>query len=133
MLLSIILFAGCRMQTTHEDPTQTMREEPIDPANPPPKISVTVKLVEYPTKDVSVKLTKVVFVWRGAASNPIYIFGDQRESVRVGQVIENCIIWDLYYRGDRSDYIYQLDYRPFDFPRLLYFSKNLIVPGDPKK
>ena len=133
MLLSIVLFAGCRTQTVREGSTQVALEEPIDPANPPSKISVTVKLVEYPAKDVAAKLTMVVFVWREAVSNPIYIFGDQREHVRVGQVIENCAIWDLYYRGDRSDYIYQLDYEPFDFPRLLYFPKKLITSGDPKK
>ncbi len=132
MLLSIILFAGCRTQTAGEGSTQAAREEPLDPANPPSKISVTVKLVEYPAKDTAAKLTMVVFVWRGAASHPIYIFGDQREIVWVGQVLKNCSIWDLY-KEEGSDYIYQLDYEPFDFPRLLYFPKNLITPGDPKK
>ncbi|MDP1719292.1 MAG: hypothetical protein Q8L24_02605 [bacterium] len=131
-LLSIILLAGCQTQTVSEEPPQTVREEPLDPANPPSKILVTVKLVDYPVKNVSVELTKVVFAWRGVASNPIYIFGDQRDSLCVGQVLEDCAIWDLY-KKDGSDYIYQLDYEPFGFPYLLYFPKAQMAPEDPKR
>ena len=123
MLLSIILLSGCQPQTVREEPKQTIIEEPFDPANPPTKISVTVQLVEYPVPDVSAKLTKMVFVWRGVASNPIYSFGDQRESLRVGQVLENCVIWDLY-KEDGPDYIYQLEYDPFGPSCLLYFPKD---------
>lgn len=132
MLLPIILLAGCQTQTVSEKPTQIVDEGPIDPNSPPPSISVKVKLVECPVKDVSVELTKVVFAWRGAVSEPIYVFGDQRENLHVGQELENCMLWHCYKEGG-SDYIYELDYEPFGFPYLLYFPKDQVNLGDPKK
>lgn len=130
MLLLIILLAGCQTQkpppAAPEEPMQMEDNGPIDPADPPRNISVKVQLLEYPVPDVSAELTKVVFVWRGAVSEPIYIVGDQRNNLRVGQVLKNCTIWDLYYKGERPDYIYELDYEPFKFPHLLYFPKNQV-------
>jgi hypothetical protein len=131
-LFLIILLAGCQTQAVPVKPPP-VDEGPFDPADPPLSISVTVQSVEYPVQNVSAELTKVVFVWRGIVSNPIYVAGDQRKNVRVGQVFKNCAIWDLYYRGDRPDYIYELDCEPFEFAYLLYFPKNQTISSDPGK
>lgn len=132
LLLPVLLLVGCQTQALPQKPKQILDEGPFNPADPPLKISVTVHSMEFPVPDVSMELTQVVFAWRGALSIPIYVAGDQRKNLRVGQLLENCVIWDLYYREERPNYIYELDYEPFEFAYLLYFPKDQVILDNSK-
>lgn len=110
-------FAGCKT-------TETAVAHAIDPSNLPKSICVIVKSVEYPAPDSLRSQTKVVFAWSwiGVPCDPIYLDGDQRANLKVGQAFKNCPTgWG--YTDQGFSYVYQWT-APDRSVYLLFFPKQ---------
>lgn len=113
--LAVVLFLGligCAEKRVY-DPDN-------DPDPMPQRISVSVESVKLMSAG-ELLYTKVVFVWRGISSAPVYLHGDQTNVISVGMEFSDIELAD--WANGNPDY--RLRYKPTNRGYMLRFSKDV--------
>ena len=101
--------------------TGCVKDRADDPNLLPRHISVSVKSVELMRGEGEEVLhTKVVFAWRGIFSAPVYINGDQTNSISVGVEFSEVELVDWA----RDAAVYRLRYKPTNRSYMLRFLED---------
>ncbi len=90
-----------------------------DPDLMPQRISVSVESVKLMSAE-DFLYTKVVFVWRGISSAPVYLHGDQTNVISIGMEFSDIELAD--WANGNPDY--RLRYKPTSRSYMLRFSKD---------
>ena len=91
-----------------------------DPDPMPQRISVSVESVKLMSVGGEFLYTKVVFVWRGISSAPVYLHGDQTNVISIGMEFSDIELAD--WANGNPDY--RLRYKPTNRSYMLRFSKD---------